>query len=136
MTKGRALKGLLVLLAVTVAAGAYHAVAGSAQEQVNRTYDVVMRFAQATVAEVDTIAVVNLPADLWMRAGETVAVRVKNESPIPEGFAIDELGVKEVLQPGETRTIVLRNAKPGAYTIYCQLHPLGVHHTGTLLVLN
>ncbi|MDR7554594.1 MAG: cupredoxin domain-containing protein [Armatimonadota bacterium] len=99
-----------------------------------RRYQVVMKFWKATVAEVSTIAVTNLPADAFAYAGETVEFVVRNDSPIPEGFAIDAFGVKEVLQPKETKTVRIRNVRPGAYTIYCHLHPMSVHYTGTLLV--
>lgn len=93
-----------------------------------------MKFWKATVAGVSTIAVTNLPADAFAYEGETVEFVIRNESPIPEGFAIDAFGIKEVLQPKETKTIRVRNVRPGAYTIYCQLHPASVHYTGTLLV--
>jgi nitrosocyanin len=99
-----------------------------------RRYQVTMKFWKATVAEVATIAVTNLPADAFAYEGDTVEFVVRNESPIAEGFAIDAYGVKEVLQPGETKTIRVRNVRRGAYTIYCQLHPMSVHYTGTLLV--
>lgn len=99
-----------------------------------RRYRVTMKFWKATVQDVSTIAVVNTPADAFAYEGETVEFTIKNDSPIPEGFAIDAFGVKEVLQPGETKTIRVRNVRPGAYTIYCQLHPASVHYTGTLLV--
>lgn len=58
-----------------------------------------------------------------------------NQSPIPEGFAIDAYRVKETLQPNETKRIVIRFVSLGAFTIYCHLHPWSVHYTGTLLVL-
>jgi len=133
----KSVKAVLGVLAVSMVAAVFNLGAGMAEERVavDRQYRVVMKFAQSTVAEIDTIAVVNTPSDLWMYSGERVEVEVRNDSPIPEGFAIDELGVMEVLEPGEVRTFVLNAPQPGAYTIYCQLHPLGVHHTGTLLVL-
>ena len=99
-----------------------------------RRYQITMRFWKATVAGVSTIAVTNLPADAFAYEGETVEFVVRNESPIPEGFAIDAFGVKEVLQPKETKTIRVRAVRAGAYTIYCHLHPMSVHYTGTLLV--
>jgi nitrosocyanin len=99
-----------------------------------RRYHVTMKFWKATVAGVATVAVVNLPADAFAYEGETVEFVVRNDSPIPEGFAIDAFGVKEVLQPKETKTVRVRNVRRGAYTIYCHLHPMSVHYTGTLLV--
>jgi nitrosocyanin len=99
-----------------------------------RRYQVTMKFWKATVAGVSTIAVTNLPADLFAYEGETVEFVIRNESPIPEGFAIDAFGIKEVLQPKQTRTVRIRDVRPGAYTIYCHLHPMSVHYPGTLLV--
>jgi len=100
-----------------------------------REYAVKMRFWKATVAGVPTIAVTNLPADAIAYEGETVVFRVTNESPIPEGFAIDAYGIKETLKPKESKTVRVANVRPGAFVIYCQLHPFSVHYTGTLLVL-
>lgn len=93
------------------------------------------KFWKATVAGVATIAVTNLPSDLIAYEGDTVAIVVRNESPIDEGFAIDAFGVREVLAPHQSRTVRLVHVRPGAYVIYCQLHPLSVHYPGTLLVL-
>mgnify|MGYP000725351751 CR=1 FL=1 len=94
-----------------------------------------MRFTRATVADVPTIAVTNLPGSVAVYEGERLAFVVSNESPIDEGFAIDAYGIREVLKPGETRTITIEQLRAGAFPIYCQLHPLSVHQAGTLLVL-
>ncbi len=100
-----------------------------------REYAVTMKFWKATVADVPTVAVTNLPADAIAYAGDTVVFRVKNESPIDEGFAIDAYGIREVLKPQETKVIRVTRVKAGAFVIYCHLHPFSVHYTGTLLVL-
>ena len=81
------------------------------------------------------MAVTNLPADAVAYAGDTVVFRVTNESPIAEGFAIDAYGVRETLEPRQTKVIRIRAVRPGAFVLYCQLHPFSVHYTGTLLVL-
>ncbi len=120
-----------VLLALAVAMVPGPATAGAAAV---RRYHVTMKFWKATVAGVSTIAVTNLPADAFAYEGETVEFVVRNESPIPEGFAIDAFGVKEVLQPKETKTVRIRAVRRGAYTLYCHLHPMSVHYPGTLLV--
>lgn len=96
---------------------------------------VVMKFWKATVADVPTIAVTNLPADAVAYEGDTVVFTVKNESPLPEGFSIDTLGIKEVIQPKQTKRIRVANVRAGAHVIYCQLHPMSVHYPGNLLVL-
>lgn len=100
-----------------------------------RRYAVVMKLTKATVADVPTIAVSNLPADAIAYEGDTVEFTITNESPIPEGFAIDAYNIREVLQPGETKTVRIQQVRAGAFPIYCQLHPLSVHQSGTLLVL-
>ncbi|MFN3285490.1 MAG: cupredoxin domain-containing protein [bacterium] len=130
MARSVALSAATALLALAVATLPAPATAGPAV----RRYHVTMKFWKATVAGVSTIAVTNLPADAFAYEGETVEFVVRNESPIPEGFAIDAFGVKEVLQPKETKTVRIRNVRRGAYTIYCHLHPMSVHYTGTLLV--
>lgn len=108
---------------------------GEAASPSVRSYAVTMKFTKATVADVPTIAVTNLPADAVAYAGDTVEFTIANESPIDEGFAIDAYGIREVLKPGETRTVRIPQVQAGAYPIYCQLHPLSVHQSGTLLVL-
>lgn len=125
---------VLLLAAVSVLA-----LAGLGSSQTGlasvRSYAVTMKFTRATVLDVPTIAVTNLPADAIAYAGDTVEFIVTNESPIDEGFAIDAYGIKEVLKPGETKTVRIEQLRAGAFTIYCQLHPLSVHQNGTLLVL-
>ncbi|MDR7481840.1 MAG: cupredoxin domain-containing protein [Armatimonadota bacterium] len=122
---------MVAALPVGLRTGADHAVAGSAV----RETVVVMKFWKATVAGVPTIAVTNLPADAVAYEGDTVVFTVKNESPLPEGFSIDSLGIKEVIQPKQTRRIRVTNVRAGAHVIYCQLHPFSVHYPGNLLVL-
>ncbi len=101
-----------------------------------RTYQVTMKLWKATVEGVSTLAVTNDPADVIAYAGERVVFVVRNQSPIPEGFAIDAYGIRETLQPNETKRIVIPRVRAGAFTIYCHLHPWSVHQAGTLLVLS
>lgn len=127
--------GLAALVAVSAAVLVRLDGRGEAASPSVRSYTVTMRFTKATVADVSTIAVTNLPADAIAYEGDAVEFTIVNESPIDEGFAIDAYGVKEVLKPGETRTVRIQRVRAGAYPIYCQLHPLSVHQSGTLLVL-
>ncbi|MER3460921.1 MAG: hypothetical protein C4303_07400 [candidate division GAL15 bacterium] len=125
---------LLSALAVMVAATVLTAATAAPSHSTVRRYRVTMKFWKATVAGVATLAVTNLPSDFFAYEGETVEFVIRNDSPIAEGFAIDAFGVKEVLQPKETKTVRIRTVRAGAYTVYCHLHPMSVHYTGTLLV--
>jgi nitrosocyanin len=125
-----------MFVAAIVAAGTLHPGTGqAAAAQAVRETAITMKFWKATVAGVSTIAVTNLPADAIAYEGDTMVFVVKNESPLPEGFSIDSLGVKEVLEPRQTKRIRVANVRAGAHVIYCQLHPFSVHYPGTLLVL-
>ncbi|MDQ7842834.1 MAG: cupredoxin domain-containing protein [Armatimonadota bacterium] len=128
---------VLAAVVVLMAAGAFALTGARGQAAASRTreYRVTMKFWKATVAEVPTVAVTNLPADAVAYAGDTVVFRVTNESPIAEGFSVDAYGVREVLEPKQTKVIRIAGVRPGAFVIYCQLHPFSVHYTGTLLVL-
>ncbi|MBE3598654.1 MAG: cupredoxin domain-containing protein [Limnochordaceae bacterium] len=127
--------GLAALVAVSVVGLVRYGSGGEAASPPVRSYTVTMKLTKATVADVPTIAVTNLPADAIAYEGDGVEFTIVNESPIDEGFAIDAYGIKEVLKPGETRTARIQRVRAGAYPIYCQLHPLSVHQSGTLLVL-
>ena len=82
-------------------------------------------------------------------AGNMVTLNIKNRGSKPlsfkvvnmlnaeHGFAIDTMKVKEVLNPGEEKTISvpLENIDPSAtdHRVYCQLHPK--HVPATLIVM-
>jgi hypothetical protein len=82
-------------------------------------------------------------------AGNMVTVNIQNRSSKPlsfkvvnmldaeHGFAIDTMKVKEVLKPGEEKTISvpLANIDPSAtdHRVYCQLHPK--HVAATLVAM-
>jgi len=89
-----------------------------------------------TVKNIRAFNVLNEPDDLVIKKGAKVKVIVENKSPISEGFSIDEYGIKEVLKAGETKTITFVAKKPGAFTIYCQLHPRNIHLPGSLNVVD
>jgi nitrosocyanin len=135
----RAMRTRQVLLLVAAAAAAAGLVPAGADAAAGaaapRTYRVTMKLWKATVEGTATIAVTNDPADAIAYAGDRVVFVIRNQSPIAEGFAIDAYGVKVTLQPGETKQVTVRATRPGAFTIYCHLHPWSVHYTGTLLVL-
>lgn len=54
--------------------------------------------------------------------GETIELTLKNTAKAPHGYAIKELGVKEVIKAGETKTIKFKVSKPGIHRINCQMH--------------
>ena len=83
----------------------------------------------ATVAEGANIW---LPSTLIVKNGEPIKLTLRNVSKAEHGFSIDELGIKEVIPPGETKEITLKPAGPGTLRYYCQLHK--GHVGGQLLV--
>lgn len=83
----------------------------------------------ATVAEGANIW---LPSTLIVKNGEPIKLTLRNVSKAEHGFSIDELGIKEVIPPGETKEITLKPAAPGTLRYYCQLHK--GHVGGQLLV--
>jgi nitrosocyanin len=89
-----------------------------------------------TVKNIRAFNVINAPETLAVKKNTKVTITVENKSPISEGFSIDEYGIKEVLKAGETKDITLVAKKSGAFTIYCQLHPLNIHLSGTLNVID
>ncbi len=130
---GEVLRRTLVAATLAMLVAVAGAPAGAAAPE--RVYTVTQKFWKATVAGVSTIAVTNLPADLIAYEGDTVVVTVRNESPIPEGFSVDAYGIRGVIPSRQTQTFRIARVRPGAYVIYCQLHPYSVHYPGTLLVL-
>ncbi len=109
------------------------------------TYDIVIEAFDTTIPEatiegvtiknVRAFNVINSPNDIVVPAGAQVTLRVTNQSPISEGFSIDPFNIREVLKPGETKTITFKADKVGAFTIWCQLHPQNIHLRGTLNVI-
>ena len=63
-----------------------------------------------------------------------VTLKVKNTLTTDHGFAIDTMKVKEVIKPGEEKTITvpLENIDKSVseHRVYCQLHPK--HMTATI----
>ncbi len=90
----------------------------------------------------DTIQVVSavvggknvfIPSTLVAVEGETRKLSVYNGAEIVHGFAIEGLGIEEVLQPGVEHEIALPKIEGGrVYRIHCHLHP--AHRTATLVV--
>ncbi len=87
-----------------------------------------------TLRNVRQLNVINEPSDLSVRVGTKVNVKIINESPISENFTIDEHNVNKTLKAGETASVSFMADKPGAYLIWCQLHPKNVHLPGSFMV--
>lgn len=60
------------------------------------------------------------PKEFSIPANTPVKVTVKNVSPLPHNFSIDELKVSIYFQPGESNSVTI-NAPAGTYEFYCDL---------------
>ena len=89
-----------------------------------------------TVKDIRAFNVLNEPETLVVKKNTKVNIKLENKSPISEGFSIDAYGIKEVIKSGETKTVSFKADKPGAFTIWCQLHPKNIHLPGTLNVID
>jgi len=80
--------------------------------------------------------------DIDMRASartpSPVTIKLTNKLDAEHGFAIDALGIKQVVKPGEEVTVTVASADVNnrderIYKFYCHLHP--AHVGGTIVVL-
>ncbi len=77
---------------------------------------------------------VYIPSTIVATAGKGQVLSVYNTTEMPHGFAIDGLGIEEILPPGAEHRIVLPELTGNTvHHVRCHLHP--AHRTGTLLVL-
>ncbi len=60
-------------------------------------------------------------AELRVKAGETVALRLDNPHVAPHSFDIDELNVHVPVAAGDSSLVLFTPTEPGTYTYYCQL---------------
>jgi hypothetical protein len=88
--------------------------------------------------EITFTAVEKEGAKMWEGGGtidlkEPLTLKVKNTLTAEHGFAIDTMKVKEVIKPGEEKTITvpLENIDKtvSEHRVYCQLHPKHVAAT-------
>jgi hypothetical protein len=78
---------------------------------------------------------VYIPSTIVVTAGKGQKLSLFNTTDMPHGFAIDGLGIQEILPPQEEHELVLPELEGGhVYHIRCHLHP--AHRTGTLVVLS
>lgn len=73
-----------------------------------------------------------LPSTLIVKNGDAIKLTLRNVAKVEHGFSIDELGIKEVVQPGETKQVLITPTASGIIRYYCHLHP--GHVNGQLLV--
>ncbi len=103
-----------------------------------RAYDTTIKettIEGVTIKNVRQFNVLNEPEDFVTRVGTKVHFTLINESPISENFSVTEYGVDQTLKPKEEKRFSFMARKPGAFTIWCKLHPKNVHLPGTFLVL-
>jgi nitrosocyanin len=103
-----------------------------------RAYDTTIPEATiegVTLKNIRQFNVLNEPENLVARVGDTVNLTVVNESPISENLSITDHDVDLTAKAKETKSIQFKASKPGAYTIWCKLHPKNVHLPGSFVVI-
>jgi plastocyanin/mono/diheme cytochrome c family protein len=60
------------------------------------------------------------PKELEIPANQDVKILLPNEGVSAHDFSIDELGIHQAIQPGETAEVTI-NAAPGEYEFYCSV---------------
>ena len=76
-----------------------------------------------------------VPGPLVVKKGDRVRIRAINnvkDDPAEHGLAIDEFGVKLVVNRGKPETVEFVADKAGIFRIYCHLH---LPHVATQLVV-
>jgi nitrosocyanin len=70
---------------------------------------------------------------LTVTEGDTVDLRVGNDTDKDHGFSIDAFNIHRVVQPRKPQTVKFKATKTGQFRIYCQLHP--AHLPAELIVV-
>jgi nitrosocyanin len=70
---------------------------------------------------------------LTVTEGDTVDLRVDNDTDKDHGFSIDAFDVHRVVQPQKPQTVKFTAKQTGQFRIYCQLHP--AHQPAELIVV-
>src|SRR6266849_9438912 len=92
----------------------------------------------AQAGEITFTAVEKDGSKMWEGGGTIdlkgpVTLKVKNTLAAEHGFAIDTMKVKEVIKPGEEKTITVPlesiDKMVSEHRVYCQLHPKHVAAT-------
>ncbi|MEW6325417.1 MAG: hypothetical protein AB1515_08545 [Nitrospirota bacterium] len=102
------------------------------------------RPAQGAEADATFVAVEKEGSKIWEgggtvtiglagRKGEPLTLRVSNPLAAEHGFSIDTMNIKEVIKPGEEKTIIVPleniDTTVSEHRVYCQLHPKHVAAT-------
>ncbi|HEY3230215.1 MAG TPA: cupredoxin domain-containing protein [Roseiflexaceae bacterium] len=118
---------------VGVAAGAIlvAAVAGSSENA---------GVSSAALAKLPALKTANFAfdqAEIRVKAGETVALRLENSDTVRHRFDVDEFGVHAPIPSGQSSLALFKPEAPGTYTFYCAPHydkATGEGMKGTLIV--
>ena len=88
-----------------------------------------------TVVNIETPQAVKIwePPSLIVKKGDTVKIKLVNQSEQEHGYRIADFKVEKVVQGGKAETVEFSANKEGIFTIDCQLHP--AHVQGQFLVL-
>jgi len=102
-----------------------------------------MHHATGYTSDVSTVQIVSalvggknvyIPSTVVVTDGGPRTLSVFNTTEMPHGFAIDALGIEEVIPPGEEVLIELPPLEGGqVLRIHCHMHP--PHRSATLVVL-
>ena len=94
-------------------------------------------------SDVETIEIVSanvqgknvyVPSTIVVVSGRPHTLSIYNTTDIAHGFAIDGLGIQEILPPGEEHAVPLPALEGHrVHHVRCHLHP--PHRSGTLVVL-
>ena len=98
---------------------------------------VVLAFALAGIAQAEDATFTAVEKDgskVWdgggtvdLKGKTAVTLKVTNTLTADHGFSIDSMKVKDVIKPGETKTITVPAAdidqSVAEHKVYCQLHP-------------
>jgi uncharacterized cupredoxin-like copper-binding protein len=61
------------------------------------------------------------PGDLQMKAGQPVQLTVKNAGSVEHDLTIDKLGLKVLVQAGQSADREIKALEAGTYEIYCSV---------------
>jgi len=61
-------------------------------------------------------------AELRVKAGETVALRLENSDTVRHSFDVDEFGIHAPMPSGQRSLALFKPEAPGTYTFYCAPH--------------
>ncbi len=123
----RAITGLLGVFVLLLLGCDYHGGHGNAMGFASAGWDVEIISAKIGGKNVF------IPSTIAVADHNPVTLTIFNTTDTPHGFAIDELGIREVIPSGEETRIELPKLEGHKILkIYCQLHP--PHRSATLVV--